>query len=229
MIAASKICHHDPAWAVPEPPRRVVFTSPPSQLRNDQLRHRRAGLAPPRASPLPRLRGQSIQAGRRRQASLGGGISRSNSGLVSIRRARHRRRDLRHVQPQTVLWRVVDLQLPGDPTGTLRWERLVQRGQVASARFFKSQPERLVGNRVHDLRLAIVSASSYMVHTARPSGGEEQARAMKRASARPSSLICRAGRSRRMRPRAASRPSSTNRWRTRSTVAVLTSRASTSR
>ena len=91
VIAASKICHHDPAWAVPEPPRRVVFTSPPSQLRNDQLRHRRGGLEPPRASPLPSLRGQSIQAGRRRQASLGGGISRSNSGLVSIRRARHRR------------------------------------------------------------------------------------------------------------------------------------------
>src|SRR4051794_21316995 len=71
-----------------------------------------------------------------------------------------------------------------------------------------------------------LSASNCMVHTARPSGGGEQARAMSRASARPSSLICRGGRSRRLRSRAASRPSSTNRWRTRSTVSVLTSRAS---
>src|SRR5512135_1191119 len=71
-----------------------------------------------------------------------------------------------------------------------------------------------------------LSASNRMVHTARPSGGAEQARAINRASARPSSFTSRTGRSRRLRSKAASRPSSTKRWRTRSTVATLTSKAS---
>src|SRR5262249_33505346 len=73
------------------------------------------------------------------------------------------------------------------------------------------------------------SASSFIVHAVRPCGGAEQARAISRASPRPSSFGCRAGRSRGLRPRAASRPCSTKRWRTRSTVATLTSTASAMR
>src|SRR3954452_4680560 len=65
-----------------------------------------------------------------------------------------------------------------------------------------------------------------MVQRARPSGGAEQARATRRASAAPSSFRSRLGRSCFLRQRAASSPCSTNRWRTRSTVATLSSAAS---
>ena len=73
------------------------------------------------------------------------------------------------------------------------------------------------------------SASSRNVHCLRPWGGAEQAKAIRRASARPSSLRCRRGRSCGLRLKAASTPSSTNRWRTRSTVVTPTSSASTMR
>ena len=71
-----------------------------------------------------------------------------------------------------------------------------------------------------------LSASTRRVHRARSSGGGEQARAISFASAAPSSTRSRLGLACFFRDKAASRPSSTNRSRTRSTVAVLTSTAS---
>src|SRR5918999_10378 len=65
-----------------------------------------------------------------------------------------------------------------------------------------------------------LSASNCIVHDVRPSGGVLQARATRNASCLPSSLRCPPGRGR--SHRAASRPSSTKRLRTRSTVAMLT-------
>src|SRR5262249_18395896 len=70
------------------------------------------------------------------------------------------------------------------------------------------------------------SASNCIVHRFRPSGGDEQARATSRASARPSSVRSRLGLAGFLRDRAASTPCSTNRWRTRATVSGLTSTAS---
>src|SRR5579885_2985624 len=74
-----------------------------------------------------------------------------------------------------------------------------------------------------------LSAKSFKVQRACPLGGAEQAVAISRASAAPSSLRSRLGRSWGLRPRAASGPRSTNRWRTRSTVRVPQSRASAMR
>src|SRR5207248_5570120 len=71
-----------------------------------------------------------------------------------------------------------------------------------------------------------LSASIFSVHAFRSSGGFEQATAISLASAAPSSTRCRLGLSRVLRTRAASSPCSTNRWRTRATVSVLTSTAS---
>src|SRR5205807_9766824 len=62
-----------------------------------------------------------------------------------------------------------------------------------------------------------LSANSRKVQRARPRGGSEQAMAMRRASALPSSVRGRLGRSCFLRPKAASKPCSTNRSRRRST------------
>src|SRR5262249_19646715 len=74
-----------------------------------------------------------------------------------------------------------------------------------------------------------LSAKSFIVQHSRPWGGAEQARAMSRASAAPSNLRWRLGRSWGLRPSACSRPRSTKRWRTRSTVRLPQSRASAMR
>src|SRR5262249_31729683 len=66
-------------------------------------------------------------------------------------------------------------------------------------------------------------ASSRNVQRSRPRGGSEQARATRRASPWPSSFRWRLGRSCFLRTRAASKPCSTNRWRTRSMVVTSTS------
>ena len=71
-----------------------------------------------------------------------------------------------------------------------------------------------------------LSASIFSVHAFRLPGGSEQATASSRASAAPSSTRSRLGLSCFLRTRAASRPCSTNRWRTRATVSGLTSTAS---
>src|SRR5262249_21300575 len=71
-----------------------------------------------------------------------------------------------------------------------------------------------------------LSARSLSVQRPRPSGGCEQARAISRASASPSNLRWRLGRSWGLRPSADSRPRSTKRWRTRSTVRSPQSSAS---
>src|SRR5262249_8963131 len=71
-----------------------------------------------------------------------------------------------------------------------------------------------------------LSASISSVQATRPRGAVEQARAINRASPTPSSFRSRLGLSCFLRARAASSPCSTNRWRTRSTVATLTSTAS---
>ena len=68
-----------------------------------------------------------------------------------------------------------------------------------------------------------LSASSCTVQRARPSGGVLQARAVRQAPCLPSSLRRPPGRGRPLK--AASRPSSAKRWRSRSTVAVPTWRA----
>src|SRR5581483_6069505 len=70
-----------------------------------------------------------------------------------------------------------------------------------------------------------LSASSFSVQRARPSGGWEQARAISRASAAPSNFRSRLGRPWGLRPSAGSKPRSTNHWRTRSTVRRPQSRA----
>src|SRR5262249_56540828 len=61
-------------------------------------------------------------------------------------------------------------------------------------------------------------ARSFSVQQGLPSGGAEQARATSRASAAPSSLRKREGRSWGLRCSAAARPRSTKRWRERATV-----------
>lgn len=63
------------------------------------------------------------------------------------------------------------------------------------------------------------------VHRSRPAGGLLQATATSVASAFPSSTRWREGRAWGLRRRAASSPSSTNRWRTRATVTGETSTA----
>src|SRR5262249_34256578 len=70
------------------------------------------------------------------------------------------------------------------------------------------------------------SASNCKVQVARSWGGAEQARAIRRASAAPSSTGVRLGRSWGLWARADSSPDSTNRWRTRSTVRCPHPRAS---
>src|SRR5262249_13298582 len=69
------------------------------------------------------------------------------------------------------------------------------------------------------------SASRLSVQWARPAGGSEQARAIRRASARPSRTRTRLGRSWAFRFRARGNPPSTKRWRVLATVFTATSRA----
>src|ERR1700704_2503514 len=70
------------------------------------------------------------------------------------------------------------------------------------------------------------SSKSRSVQRARPSGGLEQAKAVRRACFSPSKMGVLAGVARCLRLRTASRPSSTNCWRTRVTIDMLVSRAS---
>lgn len=80
-------------------------------------------------------------------------------------------------------------------------------------RLVRDQLDELIGKQLHE--------------TSGPTrGGGEQVRAIRRTSARPSRLGLREGWSCFLRSRAASNPCSTKRRRTRSTVAMLTSRAS---
>src|SRR5208337_2378816 len=74
-----------------------------------------------------------------------------------------------------------------------------------------------------------LSSRSRSVQRARPSGGVEQAKAVSRACFSPSKMGVRAGVSRRLRLSTASSPSSTSCWRTRVTMDMFVSRASTIR
>src|ERR1700741_645152 len=93
--------------------------------------------------------------------------------------------------------------------------------------FLRTRPIVLSLARSTMPRYTTLSSKSRSVQRARPSGGVEQARAVRRAWLSPSKIGSLAGVARCLRLRTASRPSSTNCWRTRVTMDMLVSSALT--
>src|SRR6185437_5219914 len=98
--------------------------------------------------------------------------------------------------------------------------------QVGSERIFLSvRPIVLSLARSTMFSSTTAVSSSLSVHRARPLGGLEQARAISLASAAPSKIRGLAEADECLWIRAASKPSSTNRWRVRATVLMVVSSA----
>src|SRR3954453_6217557 len=95
--------------------------------------------------------------------------------------------------------------------------------------FFNTRPIVLSLVRSTIFNSTTLSSNSVSVHRDRPLGGGEQAKAISLASAAPSKMRLRAEFGECFRLRTASKPSSTNRWRVRATVARLVSSAVTMR
>src|SRR6202158_6013598 len=93
--------------------------------------------------------------------------------------------------------------------------------------FFSVRPIVLSLARSTMFSSTTLSSSSRSVHFARPRGGAEQAKAISLASFSPSKIRALAEVARCLRVSAASKPSSTNCWRVRHTVARLVSSAFT--